>query len=84
MLRRGGLSARLLTLLRHWLEAGAPRQVIATVKFQGETDHVTADAFAAIQGARLLHLFHNKHELTFVWARCPEVGGSGRPGHRSI
>ena len=22
-------------------------------------------------GARLLHLFHNKHELTFMWTRDP-------------
>ena len=37
------------------------------MKFQGETDHATAEALAAIDGARLMHLFHNKHELTFLW-----------------
>jgi 23S rRNA (cytidine2498-2'-O)-methyltransferase len=37
------------------------------VKFQGATDHASAEAFAAIPGGRLQHLFHNKHELTFLW-----------------
>jgi 23S rRNA (cytidine2498-2'-O)-methyltransferase len=40
------------------------------VKFQGETDHDAADAFAAIPGGRLMHLFHNRHELTFLWERA--------------
>jgi 23S rRNA (cytidine2498-2'-O)-methyltransferase len=61
--------ARLLALLRRWLDAGAPRHIVCTIKFQGETDHATAEALAAIDGARLTHLFHNKHELTFTWSR---------------
>ena len=39
------------------------------MKYQDTTDHDAADAFAAIPGARLLHLSHNKHELTFLWLR---------------
>nr|WP_255569531.1 SAM-dependent methyltransferase [Neoroseomonas alba] len=58
--------ARLLALVQRWLEAGAARNVFCTLKFQGETDHDTAAAFAAIPGGRLFHAFHNKHELTFV------------------
>ena len=27
----------------------------------------TARALAAIDGARLVHLHHNKHELTWLW-----------------
>jgi hypothetical protein len=30
------------------------------------TDHETAHRFAAIPGAQLRHLFHNKHELTWI------------------
>jgi 23S rRNA (cytidine2498-2'-O)-methyltransferase len=59
---------RLLALVRRWIEAGAARRIVCTVKFQGETDHATAEAFAAIPGGRVMHLFHNKHELTFAWA----------------
>ena len=45
-------------------------RIVCTLKFQGETDHATTRAFVAIPGARLLHLFHNKHELTFLWQRA--------------
>jgi len=55
---------RLLALVRRWLDSGATRQVVCTIKFQGATDHPAAEAFAAIEGARVQHLFHNKHELT--------------------
>jgi 23S rRNA (cytidine2498-2'-O)-methyltransferase len=58
--------ARLLGLVRRWLEAGTARNLVCTVKFQGETDHDIAAAFAAIPGAVLFHGAHNKHELTFA------------------
>jgi 23S rRNA (cytidine2498-2'-O)-methyltransferase len=58
---------RLLSLVQRWIDAGAAKRIFCTVKFQGEADHVAGDAFMAIPGARLMHLFHNKHELTFAW-----------------
>ncbi|WP_198377067.1 SAM-dependent methyltransferase [Neoroseomonas rubea] len=58
--------ARLLVLVRRWMEAGAARNFVCTLKFQGETDHATAAEFAAIPGAVLFHGFNNKHELTFA------------------
>ncbi len=61
--------ARLLSLMERWITAKTARHIICTVKFQGETDHVSADGFAALPHGRLTHLFHNKHELTFVWTR---------------
>jgi len=42
------------------------RNFVCTIKFQGETDHETARAFAAIPGSTVLHLHNNKHELTFL------------------
>jgi 23S rRNA (cytidine2498-2'-O)-methyltransferase len=65
---------RLLRLVSRWMEAGKARNFVCTLKFQGATDHATARAFAAIPGGRLLHLFHNKHELT--WIRLED--GPGR------
>ncbi|HTO84542.1 MAG TPA: SAM-dependent methyltransferase [Methylomirabilota bacterium] len=59
--------ARLLGLAERWLQSGRVRNFVCTLKFQGETDHATARRFAAIPGSRLMHLHHNKHELT--WAR---------------
>ncbi|MBB2204924.1 SAM-dependent methyltransferase [Gluconacetobacter takamatsuzukensis] len=61
--------ARLLALARRWIAGGTARRIVMTIKFQGTTDHETAAAFAAIPGGRVLHLWHNKHELTFLWDR---------------
>lgn len=61
--------ARLLALVRRWMDAGRARNFVCTIKFQGETDHETAAAFAAIPGGRLFHLHHNKHELTWALLR---------------
>ena len=58
--------ARLLTLVEKWMKAGTVRRFVCTVKFQGATDYDTARRFAQISGARLLHLHHNKHELTWL------------------
>jgi 23S rRNA (cytidine2498-2'-O)-methyltransferase len=57
---------RLLRLVRGWLDSGAVRNFVCTIKFQGATDHAVAREFAAIPGSRVLHLHHNKHELTWV------------------
>jgi 23S rRNA (cytidine2498-2'-O)-methyltransferase len=58
--------ARLLTMVQAWLAAGAAKRFVCTLKFQGETDHATVAAFAGIPGSRLMHLAHNRHELTWV------------------
>jgi 23S rRNA (cytidine2498-2'-O)-methyltransferase len=57
---------RLLALVERWLAAGTCQNFVCTLKFQGSTDHETARSFAAIPGSRLLHLHHNKHELTWI------------------
>jgi len=57
--------ARLLALIERWLATGSCRSFVCTIKFQGPTDHETANRFAAIPGSELRHLFHNKHELTW-------------------
>jgi 23S rRNA (cytidine2498-2'-O)-methyltransferase len=62
--------APLLEMVRRWVESGLAGRIVCTVKFQGATDHAAADAFAAIAGGRLMHLYHNKHELTFAWRRA--------------
>jgi 23S rRNA (cytidine2498-2'-O)-methyltransferase len=58
--------ARLLALVERWLAGGTCRNFVFTIKFQGPTDHETARRFAAIPGSQLRHLFHNKHELTWI------------------
>jgi len=56
--------ARLLSLVERW--AGQARRFVCTVKFQGETDFAIMRRFAAMPGSRLVHLHHNKHELTWL------------------
>ncbi|MSP21004.1 MAG: hypothetical protein EXQ93_05700 [Alphaproteobacteria bacterium] len=57
---------RLFTLIERWLAAGTVRRLVCTLKFQGETDFAAMERFAAIPGGRLVHLHHNKHELTWL------------------
>jgi 23S rRNA (cytidine2498-2'-O)-methyltransferase len=59
---------RLYALVDRWRSAKAASRFVCTLKFQGETDHETARRFASIDGAKLIHLSHNRHELTFVCA----------------
>ncbi|MBM3541057.1 MAG: hypothetical protein FJX51_03335, partial [Alphaproteobacteria bacterium] len=59
--------ARLLALIERWRAADAARNIVATVKFQGFTDIDAQARFAALPGGRLVHLHHNKHELTWLW-----------------
>jgi 23S rRNA (cytidine2498-2'-O)-methyltransferase len=61
--------ARLLGLVQSWIASGRAGRIVCTLKFQGATDHAAAEAFAALPGGRVLHLFANKHELTFLWQR---------------
>lgn len=58
--------ARLFRLVERWRASGLVKNLVCTIKFQGETDHETAAAFAALPGAEVLHLHNNKHELTFM------------------
>jgi 23S rRNA (cytidine2498-2'-O)-methyltransferase len=58
--------SRLLRLIETWRASGLVGTFVCTVKFQGATDHDAAAAFKAIPDARLVHLHHNKHELTFL------------------
>ncbi len=62
---------RLLALVQQWIASGTTGRIVCSIKLQGATDHAAVEAFAAIPGAEVMHLFHNKHELTFCWAQRP-------------
>ena len=70
--------APLLAMVQRWIGSGLVRHIVCTVKLQGGTDHDAADAFAALPGGRVMHLLHNKHELTFVWPAIPPGDAPGR------
>jgi 23S rRNA (cytidine2498-2'-O)-methyltransferase len=49
-----------------WLESGACDNFVCTLKFQGDGHYAVIDDFSAIPGSRVVHLFHNRHELTWM------------------
>lgn len=57
---------RLFELVQAWRASGLCKNFVCTIKFQAETDWETMNKFREIPGSRLLHLCHNKHEVT--WA----------------
>jgi len=68
---------RLYDWIEKWLASGLCRNFVCTVKMQGSVgtktgtvDFETPKRFAEIPGSTLVHLYHNKHELT--WTRCGE------------
>ncbi|MCR4940368.1 MAG: SAM-dependent methyltransferase [Treponemataceae bacterium] len=57
---------RLYDWILMWLESGMCRNMICTIKMQGETDWKLVEKFADIPNSRVLHLCYNKHELTWL------------------
>jgi 23S rRNA (cytidine2498-2'-O)-methyltransferase len=57
---------RLLTWIEKWLEEGLCKNFICTIKMQGKPDMQTVRRFASIENSNVTHLYHNKHELTWV------------------
>ncbi|MFN8791137.1 MAG: SAM-dependent methyltransferase [Bdellovibrionales bacterium] len=60
---------RLYDLVRHWLDEHPHLNCVCTIKYKGTTDFATTELMAQIPGSRLVHLVHNKHEVT--WIRQP-------------
>jgi len=61
--------AKLWAWLEPWIAGGTVKNFVVTVKMQGrDIDWDTLDRFASVPASRLVHLHHNKHELTWL---CP-------------
>ena len=62
--------ARLFEWIEKWLASGLCGNFVCTIKMQGSVengvDFDTPRHFAAIPGSRVVHLYHNKHELTWL------------------
>lgn len=56
---------RLLTFVQRWLESGLCKNFLCTLKFQGDDQYDIVKEFKAIPGSQIIHLNHNKHELTW-------------------
>lgn len=56
---------KLLQFVRKSLDAGVNANWVCTLKFQGKIDSNVIREFEMIPNSRIIHLFHNKHELTW-------------------
>lgn len=57
---------RLLKWINEWLESGMTKNMICTIKMQGEIDWPLIQQFADIPNSYVCHLNYNKHELTWI------------------
>ena len=65
---------RLYEWIEKWMASGLCKNFICTIKMQGRTeeagpgaaDFETPKRFAKIAGSKIVHLWHNKHELTWM------------------
>jgi 23S rRNA (cytidine2498-2'-O)-methyltransferase len=58
---------RLYPFVLKWINSNKVKQMIFTLKLQGETNLEIIQKFQAIPGARVIHLMQNKHEATFFY-----------------
>lgn len=59
--------AKLLPAVTGWLGLPRLRLMVCTLKIHGKSDKALIRKFAAIEGSEIYHLWHNGHELTWVW-----------------
>ena len=57
---------RLLKWIKEWLDSGMTKNMICTIKMQGEIDWPLIQQFADIPNSYICHLNYNKHELTWI------------------
>lgn len=58
---------RLLRLVQEWKASGLVKNMVCTIKFQGETDFKMTESFLEIAGSNAFHLYNNKHEITWIY-----------------
>lgn len=58
---------RAYALIMKWIASGRAKQMIFTIKLQGETSLSSIKPFKDIPNSRVIQLFYNKHEATFFY-----------------
>lgn len=59
--------AKLLPAVKAWQKLPKLKAMVCTLKFHGLSDKGVIRDFAAVPGSEIYHLWHNGHELTWVW-----------------
>ena len=58
---------RAYALIMKWIDSGKTKHIVVTIKLQGEISPASLQQFKNIPNSKTIHLFHNKHEVTFIW-----------------
>lgn len=56
---------RLLNLVKRFRDAGKVKNFVCTIKYQADVDWENTLKFLDIPGSQIVHLHHNKHEVTW-------------------
>ncbi len=57
---------KLYEFLQVWLADSKPRYFVCTIKLQGDHHYDWINKFQAIPHSKVVHLYHNKHEVTWL------------------
>lgn len=57
---------KLYSYLQKWISSGYCEKFVCTLKFTGTPDFTVIDQFRRLPRSRVLHLFHNKNEVTWI------------------
>jgi 23S rRNA (cytidine2498-2'-O)-methyltransferase len=61
--------AKLLTLVGNWRANSNVKNFVCTIKFKGDCDFDMMRTFLEIPGSRIIHLYQNKNEVTWILQR---------------
>ncbi len=57
---------KLFNFVENWRATNPQTSFVCTLKFKGETDWQAIHKFRSVEGSRVVHLIHNKHEVTWI------------------
>lgn len=57
---------RLYQLVEHWIKNSSIENYVCTIKFKGNCQFDMIDKFLEIPYSKVIHLYHNKHEVTWI------------------
>lgn len=60
---------KLLELIQYWMNIDSIKNFVCTVKLQDRYDPVILKKLESIEGSKLIHLYQNKNELTWILQR---------------
>lgn len=60
---------KILETIQYWLDHSQIRNFVCTIKFKGQTDYEVIDKLRKIPDSKLVRLYQNKHEVTWIKGR---------------